>query len=84
MLPGREGVVARRVACAALYALPLKYAEGEEMLRGAAGADGRRARRVLGRQLLDRGRLAPDGSQFNAVRLHHVAMQSAAADRRRR
>ena len=85
MLPGREGPSpAAGTPRAAPYALPLKYAEGEEMLRGAAGADGGG---VLGdfwgRQLLDAGqRLAPDGSQFNVVRLHRTfAMQSAAADR---
>ena len=85
MLPGREGPSpAAGTPRAAPYAPKLVYAEGEEMLRGAAGADGGGALGDFwGRQLLDAGqRLAPDGSQFNVVRLHRIfAMQSAAADR---
>ena len=60
------------------YAPPLRFAEGEEyVVRGAAEAT------PTERGLLDAGqRLAPDGSQFNAIRLHRIwAMQSAAADR---
>ena len=68
MLPGREGPSpAAGTPRSAKYALPLKYAEGEEMLRGAAGADGgAELGEFWGKQLLDAGqRLAPDGSQFN-------------------
>lgn len=72
------------------YTLPLRYAEGEEEVRGAA--DGTSPSYVEtsqglfhphGLRLLDAGqRLAPDGTMFNVVRLHRIfAMQSAAADR---
>ena len=84
LLPGREakappaGSPAKKVA----YDLPVKFAEGEEQVRGAADL-ANAAGLPYSRQLLDIGqRLAPDGSQFNVIRLHRVFnMQSSAADR---
>ena len=73
------------VSSSAAYGLPLRYAEGEEMVRGPLANDERSLSwsRSWSRRLLDAGqRLAPDGSQFNILRLHRIfSMQSAAADR---
>ena len=73
LLPGREGA-----GNPMDYALPLRYAEGEELLRAGRGANVSQA----ARSLLDAGqRLRPDGSEYNVIRLHRIwAMQSAAAD----
>ena len=77
LLPGRapkDGVPESR------YAPPLRYAEGEEEHPGRAGPEGGAPASWA---LLDAGqRLRPDGTTFNALRLHRIfAMQSAAADR---
>ena len=60
-----------------VYALPLKYGGGEELLSGKGGKIPQAAS-----GLLDAGqRLRPDGSEYNVIRLHRIfTMQSAAAD----
>jgi hypothetical protein len=73
LLPGREGSGGPLE-----YALPLRYGEGEELLRAGGVARLSQAARAL----LDQGqRLRPDGSEYNVLRLHRIwCMQSAAAD----
>ena len=80
LLAGREP---QGGASAAAYGLPLRYAEGEEHLRGVTNGSTIGAANDAGAALLDAGqRLRPDGSEFNVARLHRVfAMQSAAADK---
>ena len=84
LLAGREP---QGGASAAAYGLPLKYAEGEEHLRGGGGGNGSTLMGIHGAgvTLLDAGqRLRPDGSEFNVLRLHRIfTMQSSAADKAR-
>ena len=78
LLAGRE---AQGGASAVAYGLPLRFAEGEEHLRGLSGSTA--ALETAGVELLDPGqRLRPDGSEFNVIRLHRVFnMQSSGADK---
>ena len=83
LLPGRDAPSPAGAPKKAAYNLPIRFAEDEEQVRGAADVPLAPGALDWGKRLLDIGqRLAPDGSQFNVIRLHRVfAMQSSAADR---
>ena len=84
LLPGRDAPAPPAGAPKKnAYTLPVAFAEDEEEVRGAADVPLGPGELDFGKRLLDIGQLlAPDGSQFNIIRLHRTwMMQHAAADR---